>query len=150
MLMTGLREWYLAVKQDHKFHILRIDYNEENAEALLERCIHFWLNNVVEGIEPDVDASDSTTETLGRMYPDSVQGDMTDLSEVSKQIEAIEECKAQKKNIDMLQNGLINIVKAVLGENESGFTDKYLVSWKTAKNGTRTFRIKAINRKGDN
>lgn len=133
MAVTGMDRWYLAVLCFPHFYWFEIQRDEVEIQALIEAEQEFW-KCVQDDIPPAVDGSDSTTETLMKMYTDGKSDDenfvMIRASEVSdlSQYFAI---KAQIKELEGIAAQAENELKAALGEAERGFLDDYVITWPT-------------------
>lgn len=145
LAVTELERWFLAVliygKGIKIYQMTRIPddsvpewceasvYVEDGeVEALVKTTADFWNNYVVTNTAPMPDGSDSTSETLRTIYPES-NGDSvslmayeTDLMQYMTLSEAIEGIKKQKEEV-------ANRIKAFMGEASKGASEKFKVSW---------------------
>lgn len=138
LFLTGYNTWYLATKRDSQFFVTEIKRDEEAIERMLDACEEFWSH--VESGEPvEIDGSQSTTDTLNEMYPENVSNDSVDLTDAEEYLDALEALNDQQKNLKTLSDQYKNHIKAILGEAERGETSRYIVTWKTDKNGNRRF-----------
>lgn len=140
MAVTGIKVWYLATKRDSQFFVTKIDRDDEAIERMLDACQDFW-NHVQNGEPVEIDESESTTETLEKMYPEGLANDTVDLSSAEDTLDALQACSIQKKNIDQIANGYRNEIKALLQEKNRGESKSYVVTWKTTAKGVRQFRV---------
>ena len=103
--------------------------------------MEFW-EHVESGIPPEVDGSESTTETLSELYPESnPDTEIIDLESVTDELDAIASIQAQESDLKSLKGKYQNVIKSLLGEAERGENGKYIVTWKTNARGTRVFKI---------
>lgn len=131
MAVTGAERWYLAVLCFPHFYWFEIQRDEVEISALIEAEKEFW-KCVTEDIPPEVDGSESTTETLVQLYPDGKTDDdssvlirTSDISDMA----AYFDIKAQIKELEAITSQVENELKAILGEAERGFLDDYVISW---------------------
>lgn len=140
MFVTGYNMWYLATKRDNRFYITKIARDEEAITRMLITCREFW-EHVQSGEPVEIDGSDSTKDTLEKMYPEDHQGEVVDLEKQEDTLLALLEIGSQEKNLKELKTKYQNEIKAVLGEAERGETGQFTVSWKANAKGTRVFRM---------
>ncbi len=70
MAVCGLERWDVAVLiagRDYREFTLHRDLDLE--KRLIEIGRKFWFENVVANVQPEIDASTSTAETLAKLYP---------------------------------------------------------------------------------
>ena len=140
LMLTGYKEGYLATKRDSDFYITKIDRNDEFIEEMLESAIAFW-QMVQDGIEPDIDDSESTERTINQMYPESIQAVM-DLSDYRQTIESRVQISMQIKSLESIKRQCDSVIKSAMEDCESAVCDEYKISWKTNKSGVRVFTVK--------
>ena len=146
MAVTGTAYAYVAALiGGNRFVWKKIERDDELIDNLIKIELEFW-HFVETKTLPDIDGSESTAEVLNLLYPLSstvdetilLSPDANDLIEerntLVEQIKQLEEMKAEKENR----------IKALLGEHESGRTDKYFVSWKPIT--TRRFDSKRFKK----
>lgn len=142
MATTGRKRWYLATHQGNsKFYIITIPRDEEKIDEMLDACTEFW-KLVENGTPPEIDDSESTAETLARMYPEEYAGKIINLEPQEDTLIALLELQSQEKELKNLKTKYQNEIKAVMGDAEKGQSSQFEVSWKSDKRGTRTFRFK--------
>ena len=128
LMVTGCKRWYLGVLiLGVGFKHFVIERDEGEIEALKKSEADFW-EYVKSGEAPLTDGSDSTSETLRTIYPES-NGDSvslmafeTDLMQYMTLSEAIDGIKKQKEEV-------ANRIKAYMGDASKGESGKYKVSW---------------------
>lgn len=141
MATTGRKRWYLATHQGNsKFHTTVIPRNEQQIDEMLEACIEFW-KLVENGTPPEIDDSESTAETLARMYPEEYAGKVVNLEEQEETLLALSDLREQENSLKNLKTKYQNEIKAVLGDAERGETSQFVVSWKSNAKGSRIFRL---------
>ena len=140
MFVTGYNLWYLATKRDNRFYITKIARDDEAITRMLITCREFW-EHIQSGEPVEIDGSDSTKDTLEKMYPEDHQGEVIDLEKQEDTLIALQELVTHEKNMKDLKTKYQNEIKAVLGEAERGETGQFTVSWKANAKGSRVFRI---------
>ncbi len=142
MMITGMHDWDLATLRDnHSFYITHIEWNEEIAQDMLNRIIHFW--NCVEKKEWDgaIDGTESTTRALDKAYPaEKVTNAIVPLqsSFLPMNFEELEQIDKSLKELTELKKSFENTLKEAMGEAETAILDdQYVVNWKsyTRSNG---------------
>lgn len=140
LMLTGYKVGYLATKRDSDFYVTKIDRNDEFIEEMKESAISFW-QMVQEGIEPDIDDSESTADTINQMYPESIQAVM-DLSDYRQTIESRVQISMQIKSLESIKRQCDSVIKSAMEDCESAVCDEYKITWKTTAKGTRPLVIK--------
>jgi len=140
MFVTGYNPWYLATKRDNRFYITKIARDDEAITRMLITCREFW-EHIQSGEPVEIDGSDSTKDTLEKMYPEDHQGEVVDLEKQEDTLLALLEIGSQEKNLKDLKTKYQNEIKAVLGDAERGETGQFIVSWKANAKGSRVFRM---------
>lgn len=140
LMLTGYKVGYLATKRDSDFYVTKIDRNEEFIEEIKESAIAFW-QMVQDGIEPDIDDSESTADTINQMYPESIQAVM-DLSDYRQTIESRIAVATQIRSLESIKRQCDSVLKSVMQDCESAVCDEYKISWKVNAKGSRVFTIK--------
>ncbi len=116
--------------------------SDEEIKALRQIAIEFWEDNVKKGIPPQMDGSNSTTETLHTIYADSKPGTETDLSDVETNIKHYIEIGKTIKELEKEQEKQKQKIQLSLQDNETGHSGKYTVTWKNSQR--RSFDMKAF------
>lgn len=140
MFLTGWDTWYLATKRDNRFYVTKISRDEEAIERMLDACQDFW-DHVMSGTPVEIDGSDSTQETLSKMYPEEHAGEVVNLDKHEDTLLALLAIYDQEKNLKEIKGKYQNEIKSVLGEAERGETAQFTVSWKANAKGARVFRM---------
>ena len=141
MLVTGRKAWYLSTIQGNRYHINRIERDDEFIERMLDACEDF-MRHVTEADPPEVDGSPSTSNAIAAMYPQEEMGESVDLDKYDGELIALQELANQKKNLDVLAEKYKNEIKLALGTAEYGESSQFKVTWRTDKRGARVFRFK--------
>ena len=100
---------------------------------MLEKVTDFWENHVLAKVPPEVDGSESSTETLKKVYPESNGVEIALPSQANGIIVRLDELDKTAKLIKEQQEEAKNELKLLLGENEVGIIGDRKVTWKTQK-----------------
>ena len=135
--LSGFEGWWIAclIGGQH-FEYKYIPRNDAFIAEMLEKVTDFWENHVLAKVPPEIDGSESSSETLKKVYPqsNSVEIALTEsalniikhLDELDKTLAIIKEQQEQDKNQ----------LKLMLGDNEVGIVGDRKVTWKTQKGRT--------------
>jgi putative phage-type endonuclease len=148
LAVTGCQKAYFAVLiGGQKFKWYEMDRDDDLIQDIIEMEQAFW-NCVENGIEPDVDGSESTTKVLKYIYPpEKVETEVIDLD--VNDLELVEEYEAIKEQINQLKTkkeSIANKLKNKLGNYECGQIGDTKVFWKTHKKGDTEYRRFSIKR----
>lgn len=128
LMVTGAKRWYLGVLiLGVGFKWFVIERDEGEIEALAKSEEAFW-EYVEKKTPPEADGSDSTTETITSLYPESNEGTVS----LFGYDDSLRQYIALGKQIDelkKLREGVANKVKAFMGDAGKGDSDRYKVSW---------------------
>ena len=135
LMVTGCQKWYLAVLVLGKeFKVFEIERDEDEIKALAESEEAFW-KYVETQTPPPADGTESTSETLSTIYPESNE-DSVNLFAYERDLEQYMALTAQIKELEKLKEEAANKVKAFLGEAGRGDTDRYKVTWTSSSRST--------------
>lgn len=130
LAVTGCKKAYIAVLVLGKnFYWFEIERNEEEIQALIESEKAFW-ECVTSDSEPNIDSSDSTSESLGMMYSDSNNNEPIEMFGMDEKVHKYLEISEQIKNLEKEKKLIENELKHDLGECENGYVEGYIVNWK--------------------
>lgn len=144
MAVMGFERMYLAaIVLGKGFYTFTIDAKDESVKADMESLIdteeRFW--KLVESeTEPVIDGSDSTKQTLCALNPADAQADAVDLQSLEAQMDERDEYKQQIESLTKKVDVIDNRIRKELGTSETGFTERYKVTFKEGKR-SRTLRI---------
>ena len=135
MMVTGCKKWYLAVLVLNKeFMVFEIERDEEEIAALAKSEAEFW--KLVESQQaPIADGSNSTTDTISAMYPESTEGSVN-LFAFESELQQYTAITAQIKELEKLKDEMANKVKSFLGDAGRGESERYKVSWTSSTRST--------------
>lgn len=135
LAVTGKQRWYLAVLiGNREFKWFTIERDEDEIRALMD-AEKIFKHCVDTDTPPMVDGSQSTTDTMSALYPDS--RDMAiGIGHFEPELENYFRLKDQLKNLTQTIDGIENRIKLHLGDCAMGEGEKYKVSWKTQYRNT--------------
>ncbi len=146
MAVTGADHWYLGVLCFPHFYWTEFKRDEAEIEALISAEEEFW-NLCIEGVAPEVDGSDSTTETISKAYRSVEDGTSEDRAVILPETHDLSiyfDAKEQIKALEEVTKGTENALKAALGEATRGILQDYAITWTPTKtNRIDTARLKA-------
>lgn len=145
MAVTGCEKAYLAVLVFGKgFYWFEIKRDENEISALIDNEVEFWQSHVMQDRPPLADGSDSSMDTLQKLYP---FGDSTSTSVIGKDDamrnyleigEAIKRLEAQRDEIKAQ-------LCQTLGNSSIGLGSEYSFSWKSqTSNRVDTKKLKEL------
>lgn len=134
MAVGGFKKAYLAVLINcREFKWFELERDEDEISALMNEEKVFWAN-VCSDTPPAVDGTESTSETISAIYPES-NDETVSLFGFERALLQYVELTAQKKELEKLIDEHANTVKAFMGNAGRGESDRYKVTWST---GTRS------------
>lgn len=119
---------YLAVLvncRDIKIYELQRDQSE--IDALMQAEKDFW-RLVVDKVPPMVDGSDSTSDTLVTLYPNS-DGETIDISLWDTEMMTITELAEQIKTLESRKSEIENRIKEYMQTSGKGESDRFKISY---------------------
>lgn len=108
---------------------------EGEIEALVKTTADVWNNYVVTGEAPLADGSDSTSETLKTIYPES-NGESVSLMAFESDLEQYKHLASMEEDYKKMKNECANRIKGFMGEASKGESDKFKVSWVSSVRNT--------------
>ena len=130
MAVGGFKKAYLAVLINcREFKIFELERDEAEICALMGEEQAFW-ERVQRDEPPLADGSNSTSETITAIYPESNE-ETVSLFAYDTALTQYMELISQKKALEALIDEQANIVKAFMGEAGKGESDRYKVTWST-------------------
>lgn len=129
MAVTGAQRWYLAVLvYGRGFFHYQLDRDEDEISSLMAAEKEFW-ERVAQNVPPDVDGSDSTSDTLSSMYPHSVQ-DCRQLIGLDGDLQERDRLKKQMKMLEKSVQRIDNTIKDQMGDCDRAVSGDWRVMWK--------------------
>lgn len=131
MAVTGCKKWYIAVVVLGKgFYWYEIERDEDEIELLIEKEKEFW-QMVEDGTIPDPDGSDSTQETIKKLYPHAVEGVEIELDDDwDRSIMQLMDVKNQIKSLQKMEKEIENSLKAYVKDAAVAFSRNFNVKFK--------------------
>ncbi|MES7190622.1 hypothetical protein U6W49_12220, partial [Cutibacterium acnes] len=132
LAVTGLPYAYIAVLiGGNKFKYKPVERDEEIIQYLIKIESDFW--QLVENkTPPAMDGTGASTELLNVLYPKSEPSSAIDLPEDALAlINQYEQYAEDEKLAKERKDQAANLLKAMLGNFETGFIDDRKVSWKS-------------------
>ena len=128
LMVTGAKKWYLGVLiLGVGFKRFVIERDEEEIAALAKSEEAFW-ECVKNNTPPETDGSNSTSETLTTLYPES-NGDTVNLFAYEDSLKQYISIGKQIDELKKLKDEMANNVKAFMGEAGKGESNHFKVSW---------------------
>lgn len=136
MMVTGAKKWYLAVLVlGQGFYWFEIERDEDEIAALARSEEAFW--KLVESKQaPEVDGTESTTNTLTTIYAEGNNNASVDLLAYDSTLKQYLSVGKQIKELKAVQDELANQVKAYMQTAGKGESANHKVSWVTASRNT--------------
>src|SRR5699024_10730360 len=133
MAVTGYEAWWIAVLiGGNKFVYKKIERDDELINYLIQIEKDFWNNHVEKKIPPAFDGSDASKDLLNSMYPEAMKDTSIELSDDALTfIEALDQVKAEIKELETQKKEYENKLKALIGENEKAYAGERVITWKT-------------------
>ena len=135
MMVTGCKRWYLGVLVlGVEFKWFVIERDEGEIEALKKSEADFW-EYVKSGEAPMADGSDSTSETIQAIYPES-NGESVSLMAFENDLQQFMTLSSLLDDVKKQKEEVANRIKAYMGEASKGESGKYKVSWSSYTRNT--------------
>ena len=143
LAVTGMEKAYLAVLINcRELKIYELDRDEMEIAALMNAEAGFW-SLMCSDTPPLVDGSESASETLSALYPES-DGSKVDLFAMDDILDAYMDVNAKIKDLSGLRDRMANQVKEYMKTAEKGESDRYRVSYGNTER--RSFDSKAFEK----
>jgi putative phage-type endonuclease len=132
MSVTGFKGCYIAVLiGGNRFKWKFIERDEELIEMLIRLETEFW-ELVQTNTPPSLDGSDASVKFLSKRFPDSVPLSKIELPDNAvKLIKQYDDACEQLEEVTERKQEAENLLKEMIGENESGIAGNRIVTWKT-------------------
>jgi putative phage-type endonuclease len=135
LMVTGCERWYLGVLiLGVGFKSFVIERDEEEIEALRKSEEEFW-KYVESQTPPLIDGSDSTSETLRTIYPES-NGDTVSLMAYEDDLQQYMTLSSLLDDVKKQREEVANRIKAFMGEASKGEANDYKVTWSSYERNT--------------
>ena len=131
LMVTGAKKWHLAVLiLGVGLKVFTIERDEEEIAALAKSEEAFW-EYVKNNTPPETDGSESTSETLTTIYPES-NGNTVNLFAYEESLKQYIAIGKQIDELKKLKEEMANNVKAFMGEAGKGESNHFKVSWSSS------------------
>ncbi len=151
LCVTELDRWYLTVliygKGIKIYQMTRIPNDEvpewceasvyvddNEIKAMVKATAEFW-EYVKSGEAPMTDGSDSTSETLRTIYPES-NGDTVSLMAFEEDLKQYKHLASLEADYKKMKDEVANRIKAYMGEASKGESNNFNVSWSSYMRNT--------------
>ena len=135
LMVTGCERWYLGVLiLGVGFMDFVIERDEAEIEALRKSEEDFW-EYVKSGNPPMVDGTDSTSDTLRTIYPES-NGDTVSLMAYEQDLNQYMTLSSLLDDVKKQREEVANRIKNFMGEAAKGECNKFKVSWTSSVRST--------------
>lgn len=131
MAVTGFNKTFIAcLIGGNKFIFKEIERDDELIDMIIQLEFNFW-ECVKNNTPPKIDGSDSCSDLMNRLYPNVNKNSSIILPDEAQQlIEQYNSSKEQEKLFSEKKEESANILKQMLGNNETGIINDTKVSWK--------------------
>ena len=138
MYVTGATfGWLCALINGNQYFEYYIERNDSIIETLAQSAREFWNNYIIPYFddftvaeEPPADGSQNATDTLSSVYPQAQEGLSLELEGLTDLVKSLVGAKNELKEMEAYCSKLENRIKQLLGNAETGFSEKALVNWK--------------------
>lgn len=138
LAVTGFSKAYIAgIVGGNTYYCHEIYPDEEYIDKLIQCESKFW-DCVVNDVEPTPDGSKATTQFLNEQYSWATKSEIELPEDAKELVESYKELDEEIKSLNEQKEGITNILKSLLQENEKGIIGEHIVSWKM-------FTRKALN-----
>ena len=135
LAVTGLEKAYLAVLINcREFKVYELNRDQAEIDALMNAESEFW-KLVESDTPPVVDGSDSTSETITTLYPES-NDDRVDLFAYDTDLKEYMALSSQIKALTALKDEVGNKIKEYMKEAGKGESANYKVSYASSERKT--------------
>lgn len=135
LAVTGCKRWYLGVLiLGVGFEWFVIERDEDEINALMKSEADFW-ECVKSGNPPMVDGSNSTSETLRTIYPES-NGDTVSLMAYENDLQQYMSLSKMMDDLKKQKEEVANRIKEFMGEASRGDARNFKVSWTSSIRST--------------
>lgn len=132
MAVTGYKGTFIAVLiGGNAFKWKYVERDDELIEMLINIEADFW-DHIINGTPPPIDGSEASAKFLADRYPKSVLGTQIVLPDNTEAlIKEYDEACEQLAEITERKQKAENLLKELLGDNETGTLGNRVISWKS-------------------
>jgi len=132
LMVTGKQRGYAAVliggNQDFRWRVVERD--EKVIRQIRVKCVEFWQKYIVPRVMPQVVTKDDAP-VLYRLFPHGQEVAAIELGEeVNRLADSIKGLQADEKVLKGVIEKEKNMIKAIMGENAAGMSDRFKITWK--------------------
>lgn len=144
MAITGAKKTYIAALiGGNKFVYHVVERDEEVIELIIQLEKKFWEENVVKNLPPEIDGSNATAEYLNEKYSISVKNEIQLPEQSEELLKEYDKITSALEKLNYEKTEIVNRLKDMLGENESGVIQDRTVKWSNvSKTGFDSKRLK--------
>lgn len=144
MAITGAKKTYIAALiGGNKFVYHVVERDEEVIELIIQLEKKFWEENVVKNLPPEIDGSNATAEYLNEKYSISVKNEIRLPEQSEELLNEYDKITSALEKLNYEKTEIVNRLKDMLGENESGVIQDRTVKWSNvSKTGFDSKRLK--------
>lgn len=130
LAVSGFDCWFIAALIfGNKFLIRKIERDEELISNLITIEERFWNENIVAGIMPEPDGTDSYSEIISKMYFNADKNKVITLDGCNGILERRQEIDSIIKKLEKEKNAIDQSVKLKMQDASVGMTDEFKVTW---------------------
>lgn len=144
MAITGAKKTYIAALiGGNKFVYHVVERDEEVIGLIIQLEMKFWEENVVKNLPPEIDGSNATAEYLNEKYSISVKNEIQLPEQSEELLKEYDKISSALEKLNYEKTEIVNRLKDMLGENESGVIQDRTVKWSNvSKTGFDSKRLK--------
>lgn len=132
MAVTRKKKWYIAILVlGVGFYWFEVHWDDAEIQSLIKQEKEFWYK-VENGIEPELDGTQSTIDTIKKMYPDA-DCSTVNLDDKEKILLRYAEIKQYIAKLNKEKSEIENIIKREMQTSEAGIAEGFTVKWKNQK-----------------
>lgn len=135
LAVTGKAKAYLAVLVNcREFKIFELERDEEEIKSLMAAESRFW-DCVKNNVPPALDGTESTSDTIKALYPES-DGSECNLMAFGSKLQRYSELGERIKDLKAEQDLIANEIKEYMGASAKGECDGYKVTYTSSERKT--------------
>jgi len=133
MELTGSERGYVACLVGNQgFHVKTLERDPVLQNDIITKAVDFWTRYIEPKIIPSMITS-KDADTLYNLFPLGGGEPLALDDKAATLIESIQAMKEDATALESQQKKAENDLRLLLGDNESGVTDKFKVTWKNQK-----------------
>ncbi|SEW20323.1 YqaJ viral recombinase family nuclease [[Clostridium] fimetarium] len=130
LAVSGCECWYLAALVfGQNFIVHKIERDEDLINSLIKIEQRFWEDNVLAGILPDPDGSDTYTDAIARMYADSRAEKTIELFGAKQELDRRNEIDELVEKLEREKNEIDQKIKLQMQDAAYAEAEGYRISW---------------------